>query len=68
MDNNYKLVLLCGVCFISGIVVTLVVIDVFVNSIGNAFHIESVNTTISLNQSMIMDAIEKMNQSRQAIP
>jgi hypothetical protein len=36
----------------------------FVEVVGQSFKIESVNTTISINQSMIMDALERINNTR----
>lgn len=68
MDDNIKMVLLCGVCFIAGIVVTLVIIGNIIYAMGNSFQVESMNVTVSINQSMIIDAINAAVNNTNRIP
>jgi flagellar motor component MotA len=66
MDNQTKLYLLATaiIGFFLGILLCYAFALGMIDVIGHAIKIESVNTTISINQSMIMDILEKMNQSR----
>lgn len=53
----YLIIWLFGI--IIGIILSYIMIIILIQMAGDSFKIEHINTTISLNQSMIIDAINK---------
>jgi len=66
LDNQMKICIL--ISLIIGILLGIVMCYGFalglIEAIGDSIKIESINTTVTINQTMLMDAIERMNQSR----
>ena len=53
----YTVVWLCGI--ICGIILSSLIVDMVLYTIGRSFNIDNMNVTVSINQSMMLDAINR---------